>query len=426
VRIAPSPPTPIRDTAAQDRPIATAPGRRRVAVALAIAALAALAVLAVARWASSERSVDGARLRIAEVTRGSFVRDAAVTGRMVAAVSPTLYAPRAGTVTLAIRAGDAVVEGQVVAELASPELDAELQRERSSLAQLEAGLGSARIATGQQRLSARRDADETEIAVAAARRELESALAAWKSGVISEIEYRRADDAVRSATVRHEHASAAAGLAGKSAGFDLTTAKRQVERQRLVVADLERRVAELSVRSPVAGVVGTLAVADRALVAANTPLMTVVDLARLEVELAVPETYADDLGLGMKVEIDLGGGRATGTLAALSPEVVDGHVQARARFDGEQPPGLRQSQRVSARILIEQRADVVVVARGPWAERASTTYVVDGDVAVRRPVRIGATSVAAVEILEGLAPGDRVVIAGSETFEDAARVRLND
>lgn len=424
-------PTPIRDTGAQDRRIESRSvwRRRRLWIGLAAAcAFAVAAVVSASRWLGGERSVDGERLRIAEVTRGTLVRDAAVTGRVVAAVSPTLYAPVPGTVTLEIRAGDAVERGDVLARIDSPELENALDREQSSLQQLEAQLGSARIGTAQQRLAAKREADEAAIALTAAQRELERAESAWKAGVIPELEYRRAQDAVRTAEIRDANARAAARLGGQNAGFELDTVREQVERQRLVVADVQRRVEELEVRAPVDGVVGTLSVADRAVVAANTPLMTLVDLSQLEVELEVPETYAEDLGLGMRAEVRIGGHTATGTLAALSPEVVDGQVLARVRFDGDQPEGLRQSQRVSARILMEERPDVLMLPRGPFLEAhgGRHAYVVEGDLAVRRPIRVGATSVNAVEILEGLRAGDRVVIAGTESFEDADAVRIND
>jgi HlyD family secretion protein len=422
-------PVPIRDTAAQDRPREPSRSWRRWLIAAAVLAAAVVAgVLLVGRWLSSERSIEAARLRVAEVTRGTLVRDAAVNGRVVAAVSPTLYAPRPGTITLAIRAGDAVKKGDVLATLDSPELQSELDRERSTLAELEAQRGSARIATDQQRLTARREADEAALALTAASRELEGTEAAWKQGAIPEVEYQRARDAVESARVRDRNARAQAKLAGESAGFDLTTAQQKQERQRLAVAELERRVAELTIRAPVDGIIGTLSVADRAVVAANTPLMTVVDLSRLEVELEVPESYADDLGLGMNAEVRIGGTTATGTLSALSPEVVANNVLVRVRFAGEQPAGLRQSQRVSARILIEERPDVLMVPRGPFldAHGGRFVYVVEDGVAVRRTIRTGVTSVSSVEILEGLSPGQRVVIAGSEGFEDAATVRIND
>ena len=424
-----SAPTPIRDTAGQDRVVTRPRGRLRIAaVVAAIAGLLAAGGFVALRWLSSERSVDGARLRIAEVTRGTLVRDAAVTGRVVAAVSETLYAPVAGTVTVTIHAGDPVKQGDVLATIASPELQSELDRERSTLAQLEAQVGSARIATDRQRLAARREADEAAITLTAATRELAGAEQAFAAGAVSELELQRARDAVDTARVRDGNARANAKLAGQSAGFDLATAQQQHERQRLAVAELERRIAELTVRAPVDGVIGTLAVNGRAVVAANAALMTVVDLRKLEVELEVPETYADDLGLGMTAEVTIGATTAAGTVSALSPEVVRNHVLARVRFAGAQPPGLRQSQRVAARILIEERPDVLMLPRGPFidAHGGRYAYVVDDGVAVRRPIRVGATSVAAVEILDGLSPGQRVVIAGSEGFEDAATVRIND
>jgi HlyD family secretion protein len=89
---------------------------------------------------------------------------------------------------------------------------------------------------------------------------------------------------------------------------------------------------------------------------------------------------------------------------------------------------LRQSQRVSARILIEDRPDVLMLPRGPFLEAhgGRQAYVVNDGVATRRTIRTGVTSVGAVELLEGLEPGERVVIAGSSEFGDAETVRIND
>ena len=123
--------TPIRDTSAQDRPVERSrwKSRRRWLVALAVlGAIGVAGALVISRWLVGERSVAGARLRIAKVERGLLVRDAAVTGRVVAAVSPTLYAPVPGIVTLSIRAGDTVKKGDVLATIKSPELENELQK----------------------------------------------------------------------------------------------------------------------------------------------------------------------------------------------------------------------------------------------------------------------------------------------------------
>jgi len=249
----------------------------------------------------------------------------------------------------------------------------------------------------------------------------------YKAGAIAEVDYLRAKDALKTAEIRSKQATQASHLDIQDAGLELQTKQSQLTRQRLQVADIQRRVNELSVRAPVDGVIGTLSVTDRAVVAANTALMTVVDLSQLEVELEVPETYADDLGLGMSTEITLGTVVAKGKLSAISPEVVRNQVLVRVRFEGEQPKGLRQNQRLNARILIEEKPNVVLVARGPFVEQGGGrfVYVDQGGVAVKTPVDIGAISINAVEILSGLKVGDKIVISGSDTFQNAERVKIN-
>lgn len=422
----------IRDTSAQDRivtaPTGSRPQRRRWLLAGAALLALLLAGSVLSGWMAGERSADAARLRFATVERGTLVRDAAVNGRVVAAISPTLHAPVAGTVSLRIAAGDTVRQGQVLAEIDSPELANTLQRERSTLAELDATLGRARITADQQRLTARRESDEAGIALTAAERDLQRIERAFSLGALPEIDVLRARDTLESARIRARNARSAAELAGRSAGFDLQSTAQQVERQRLVVADLERRVDELQIRAPVDGLVGTLSVAERAAVIANAPLMTVVDLSRLEVELEVPEAYADDLGLGMTAELRVGTASVTGRISAVSPEVVGSQVLARVRFDGGQPPGLRQNQRLQARVLFEEKSDVLRVARGPFLEALGGrhAYVLRDGVAERVAIETGATSVSAIEIVSGLAAGDRIVIAGTDTFHDAERVVVND
>jgi len=134
-----------------------------------------------------------------------------------------------------------------------------------------------------------------------------------------------------------------------------------------------------------------------------------------------------DIGLGMHAEITAGDIHATGKLSALSPEVVKNQVLARVRFDGAQPAGLRQNQRITARLLIDEKPNVLTLQRGPFVESEGGryAYVVRNGIAIRTPVTLGATSVSAVEITGGLQVGDQVVIAGTETFENAARVSIN-
>lgn len=420
----------IRDTSFQDAVISAPPAqafKRRLLIGGATLAAVALAVLLVSGWRASDSSVNGARLRIAEVTRGTLVRDAAVNGRIVAAVSPTLYATAPSTVTLKVAAGDTVKRGQILALLESPDLSDALKREQSSYQQLEAEVARQQILARKQKLLAQREADTAEIDRLSAQRTLERYQAVANEGVIAKIDFQKAKDALASAEIRARHAAKAAALEGDDVGLALKTKVNELDRQRLSMANAQRRVDELSVRAPVDGFIGTLSVQNRSVVAANTALMTLVDLSRLEVELEVPESYVADMGLGMSAEIQLGTATAGGKLSALSPEVVRNQVLARVRFEGEQPKGLRQNQRVTARLLIEEKPNVILVPRGPFVESEGGrfAYVVRDSIAVRTPITLGATSVGNVEITSGVQPGDKLVISGTDTFANAARVSIN-
>ena len=420
----------IRDTSHQDAVLTPAPAqkfKRRALWTGGVAALLVVGALLLSAWRSSEHSVSAARLRIAEVGRGTLVRDASVSGRIVAAVSPTLYSTAPSTVNLKVSAGDTVKRGDVLAVLESPDLTDALKREVSSYEQLKAEVARQQILARKQKLLAQREADTAEIERLSAQRTLERYQSVSNVDVIAKIDFQRAKDALNSAQIRASHAAKAAGLENEDVGLALKTKVNELDRQRLSLANAQRRFDELTVRAPVDGFIGTLNVQNRSVVAANTPLMTLVDLSKLEVELEVPETYVADMGIGMRAEIALADGTAMGKLSALSPEVVKNLVLARVRFDGAQPKGLRQNQRLSARLLIEEKPNVVMLPRGPFVENEGGrfAYVMHDGVAVRTPIKLGATSVSSVEILEGVKPGDKVVIAGTDTFTNAARVAIN-
>lgn len=420
----------IRDTSSQDAVIAPPKGRaakRRIVIAVGVVALLAAGWSLLHTWRGSDHSINASRLRIAEVGRGTLIRDAAVNGRVVAAVSPTLYAPSLATVTLKVHAGDTVKKGDVLAVLESPDLSDALKREQAAYAQIEADVARQRILARKQKLLAQRDADTAEIDRISAQRTLERYDAVANEGAVAKIEYQRAKDAVNSAVIRAKHATEASALENDNVALELESKIKQLDQQRSTLSNAQRRVDELTVRAPVDGFIGTLSVADRSVVPANTPLMTLVDLSRLEVELEVPETYVSDIGLGMNAEVNYGTGTTTGKLSALSPEVVKNQVLARVRFNGEQPAGLRQNQRVTARLLIDEKPNTLMVQRGPFVESEGGryAYVVRDGVAIRTPIKLGATSVSAVEILGGLKQGDKIVVAGTETFENAERVSIN-
>jgi len=425
----------IRDTSAQDIPVASSAAssrmrRRRpwlVAGVLGVVGLL-LAAWLLSGWSGGSRSFDASRVRVAAVTRGDLVRDISADGRVIASNSPTLYAIAGGTVTLHVVAGDVVKQGQALAEIDSPDLRSKLAQEQATLASFEAEASRAALDAQLARSTARKLLDQAQIDEVAAQRDLERNQRGFAGGAVPQIDVARAQDTLKKTQIGVSHAREDSALQGRGASLDTRNKHLLADRQRAVVAELQRQVDALTLRAPFDGQVGQVQVAQRSNVAVNAPVLSVVDLSKFEVEIKVPESFARDLGIGMPAQLTSGNGEPyPGAVSAVSPEVVNGEVTARLRFTDKQPPGLRQNQRLSARIVLDTHRNVLQVERGPFVEQdgGRFAYVMDGNTAVRKPVRLGVSSLNAVEILDGANAGDRIVVSGSDQFGDAERVRIS-
>ncbi len=420
----------IRDTSAQDVRVEARRGLPWLKFALPAAVVGVIAVMAFSvfsTWLSAEASVSADRIRLAQVQRGDLVRDLNVQGRVVAAVSPTLYSPATGTVSLEVKPGDTVKQGQVLATIDSPEVRATYLQELSTLDSLAAELEREKIQARKEVVKGQQLIDLAQVQLTAAEREMRRAETSIQTNAISRIDYERARDELARAQVQHQHAVADAQLQSESLQFETQTRQLAVDRQKLVVEEFNRQVEQLSVRSPVDGIVGNVAVTQKALVEQNAPLVTVVDLSAFEVEVMVPESYADDLGIGLGGTIKYNNQDWRGELVSMSPEVINNEVAGRIRFSAGSPPGLRQNQRVTVQILIDELHDVLKLQRGSFAETGGgrVAFVLGSDgLAVKREISLGARSSAEVEVLAGLQEGDRVIISSISEFEQFDTVQV--
>lgn len=420
----------IRDTSSMDRPVERRrQGSRRalwIAIALAGLAVVLLARPAVRRWAAAETSVSAERLRFGTVERGDLVHDIGVQGRVVAASSPTLYSPRQGLVSLKVREGQLVASGDVLAVVESPELDNQVRQERATLEALRSDLGRRKLAVRQQNLENQQRVDLLEVRLEAARRSLERSQRLSDLGLANAIELEQAQDAVKIASLELDQARQSLKLEREALQYELEDTRLRLNRQQLVVEDAERQRADLSLRAPFDGQVGSLSVADRDAVIRGQAVLSVVDLSHLEVEVAIPESSADDVAVGAEAVVTVDGHEWPGRLTRVAAEVRDSQVKGRVAFVGEAPPNLRQSQRVATRLVLAHRHDVLKVPRGPFLEAGGgrTVYVVADGLARRREVSLGAVSVTEVEVVDGLAEGERIVISDTSPFAGAETVLI--
>lgn len=419
----------IKDTSGQDTVLVPSTSKR-LKLPLIIGGCALLVSALV--WASLgtdsvSKSLSRSDITTAKLFVGTLTRDVATTGKIVAANAPILYSTEEGTVTLLSNPGDTVNKGDVVAKLYSPRLTNQLEQAKSLLAGMESALERAKLDARRDQLQAYQTLDIATVDLEAADRESRRGEELIQSQLIGQIDYEKGKDDLHKAKLKFKHAEQEVALTKDTLTFEIKNKALEVERQTLAVRELERQVDALNIVAPVNGIIGNWITEQKTRLSANQPILTVVDLSAYEAELAVPESYADDLGLGMEVELSFGSIKLMGKLSSISPEVRNREVTARVQFDQSDSLTLRQNQRISARVLLEHRPNVLMVKRGAFMTSGggNVAYQIEGDLASRREVKLGSTSLSQVEVLDGGKAGDEWVISSVDPFNHAEQVRIH-
>lgn len=421
----------IQGTAQQDVAIKAKPNFNRtrylIAATLGLALLWLCWQWLFAGGAQASLVIPRQQVQIGTVSRGDFVRDLAVQGKVVAANAPTLFSQQAGQIRLLKQPGEPVTLGDLLAVIDSPTLENEVKQQQALLASMTSDVERASLQAREQQLDMEQVQNTAQINLLAAKRELARAKQSLQLGVLRQLDLDIANDKMTQAELEFTHAKRKVELALDKLKFEQRSGQQALERQQLVVAELNRKLAALQIKAPVTGQVGNWLVEQQNHVLEGQGLLTVIDLSQYEAELSVPENYAAELATGQLVEVSLNGQLLQGTLSHVAPEVKEGQVSATVRFQSQDAASLRQNQRLSGRIIFEEKTNVLKVARGDFISSGGgrQAYRLVDNVATKTTVELGAISVQWVEVIAGLNEGDQLVISNLSEFKDQPQVRLN-
>jgi len=302
-------------------------------------------------------------------------------------------------------------------------LDAERQSKQAEadLASLRSSLETARLAEDANVAAARTELREAQRAVSVAEK-----LSA--EGLSSAMEVERAHDRLQEAQERSAAERRRKQLADEAFKAQVELRRADLERVRAIAQFQKERVASMQVRAGDAGVVQELSLEAGQWVQSGQMLARVASTERLKAVLLVPQGNARDLRPGLATVIDTRDGTVRGRVARVDPAVQNGTVTVEVALEGALPRGARPDLSVDGTIEIERLADVLSVGRPASGASETLTRLFrlepDGRTAVRVPVRLGRASFNAVEVLDGLKAGDRVVLSEMSRWDNVDRVRL--
>jgi HlyD family secretion protein len=401
---------------------------RWIMIAAGVVAVAAVTA-ALAGLDPAAPTVDRDTVWIGTVERGSFERQVRGHGTLVPESLRWIQAQTTGRVEVVhVKPGHRVEADGIILELSNPEVTRSAIDAENALLRAEAEFESLRMTLVSSELDQRArvaelNAEYTRVALEAeANRELN------EKGLVSEITLRSSEAMAQALATRQEIEAQRVEMNPKANRAFLAAKEAEVEQHRALYRLRADQLDALAVRAGIAGVVQEVPVEIGQQVAAGTMLARVAEPTHLQAELRVPATRARDVRPGQTVSVDTRNGIVDGTVTRIDPSVQEGSVMVEVRLDGALPEGARPDMAVDGAIQIELLTDVLYVGRPVQSQENATIglYRLEADDkhALRVSVKLGSSSVDAIEIVDGLRQGDQVILSDTSRWDDNERIRL--
>ncbi len=402
---------------------------RRILIGAILLLGVAAATWGLSRLKPAAPTVDRSSVWLGEVEAGPMSIEVRGPGTLVPEEIRWIAAPVSGRVErIKVLPGTTVAADSVLMTLDNPELQQEtlsaelqLRQATAELEDLKVELESARLT--QEAQTAAVSADYQQYRLQA---DLNRKLA--QEGLISDLTLKLAEVTTEELSKRHAIEQKRLEIAGASATARIAAKEAQISQLRGLL-DLKRhQVGLLQVRAGIAGVLQQTPVEVGRQVQPGEILGKVAVPGKLKAELRIPETQAKDVQIGLGASIDIRSGVIPGKVIRIDPAAEAGTVKVDVALAGELPPGARPDLNVDGTIEIDHLDDVVKMGRPAFGQPDSTVtlfkLVGDGEEAVRVQVRLGRSSVTTIQVLEGLRPGDQVILSDVSAWDDTDRIRL--
>lgn len=389
-------------------------------------ALGAFVILVVVLLLTGRRSVlrvDGSTILTGTARQGEFNDYIRVSGQVQPMTTVQLSPTEGGNVKrIVVEEGSHVNEGDVIVVLGNENLDMQILNSEAELAEKENILRNTMISMEQQKLSVRQEKLSLQIEVRRARRAYEQNKALYEEKLIAKEEYLKASEDYELAKDKLELVTDRERQDSLYRSVQIAQMHESLENMRLNMNMIRRRKENLSVKAPISGELGLLDVELGQSVAAGAKIGQINNLDSYKIEAQIDEHYIDRVAPGLEATFERQSEKYSSVIRKVYPEVRDGKFKADFRFEGQQPENIRTGQTYYLNLQLGQSAEAILIPRGSFYQNTGGKWVyvlnADGTKATKRSVRIGRQNPQYYEVLEGLAPGDKVIISSYDAFGD--------
>ena len=405
--------------------------KKRIVMAAAAAGAILLITLGLSKLKPAAPTVEKSTIWMDTVKRGPMVRQVRGPGALVVESSGirVLSAATEGRVErLLVEPGALVQPDTVILEMSNPELQRDALDAEQAMKAGQAELMNTRVQVQRDMLDQKARAATVESDFHQAELQAETNEGLHKEGIVASLVLKLSEVRAEELKTRNSLEKERLAIAEDSAKAQLEAAEAHFQQLKVQAELMHSQMDALKVRATIPGVLQEVPVQVGQLTQPGTMLAKVVQPNKLKAQLKIAETQAKDIAIGQPASVDTRNGIVPGKVSRVDPSSQNGTVTVDVALEGELPQGARPDLSVDGTIELDRLKDALYVGRPAFGQEKSLVglFLVneDGDEATRVKVKLGKSSVNTVEIVEGLKPGDRVILSDMSAWDAHDRVRL--
>lgn len=406
--------------------------RRFRTIIFAAVGLCAIALITygVTRLKPAAPTVERGTLLIDTAKRGQMLRQVRGSGSLVPEDIRVIAAATQGRVErILVQPGTEVNAGTLLIELSNPELQQSSIDAEYQLRAAEADYNNLKVKLESDRMNQQVVAAGVHAEYEQAKLQLDTDETLAKDGLVAPLSLKLSRVRVAELSNRYNLEQKRLDVSVKSAEAQLASQQARISQLKALLKLKQTQVQTLGVVAGTTGVLQQMQVEVGQEVQPGTNLARVVEPQHLKAELKIAETQAKDIQLGQQAEIDTRNGIIPGHVSRIDPAAQQGTVTVDVALDGQLPQGARPDLTVDGTVELERLDNVIYVGRPAFGQSQSAVSMFklepDGKSAVRVSVKLGRSSVSTIEVLEGLQPGDQVILSDTSAWDAYNRILLN-
>jgi len=412
-----------------DKPIARKKGLKKKHIGYIILGLFLIVVIYSAFFTDhvSTYRVEQDRLLIEEVQFGSFDDYTNIIGTVEPITTIYLDAQEGGRIEeKLVEEGSMVRKGDIILRLSNPDLRMSILDSEAQLAEKSNFLRNTLVVMEQERLQIKRELMNLGYDITRKKREYERNEILFKEDLISEEEYLSSKE-------DYEYAQHSFELYFERQKQDSIFRTTQVTQMEINLENMRRnlelvrqRQGNLNIKAPVDGQLGTLNAEIGQSITRGQSIGEINVLTSYRVTAQIDEHYIDRVKTGLRAFFERGGTEYELSVRRVFPQVRNNRFEIDMIFISDQPENIRTGQSYQINLQLGEAQDAILIARGGFfqATGGQWIYVVDpsGEFAMKRAIRLGEQNPTYYEVLEGLEPGEKVIVSSYDSFGDNERL----